>query len=103
MKKTKILSLLLILAICLSALISCGGADGEGEAYIVIERTENGAPVFDLYRVELSALEDRTNGAVGLIEYLAASSPFKYTLNTSGSYVAFIEAIGGLNPNALEN
>lgn len=101
MKNTKrILSLLLLFAILVTALASCGGGkvDLEGVAKIAIERAEGD---YLEYEVDLSKLERHDEGALSLLEYIASEegSTLYYNVQWGGGYGAYVTSIGGLTPD----
>ena len=104
MKKTRILSLILASLVVLSLLVSCGKktVDEEGAATVVVALRDG---TFEAYEVNLSLLESSDEGALSLLEYLASKegSGFTYTVNTSGGYGAYVEAISSLKPQAMSN
>ena len=101
MKNTKrILSLLLLFAILVTALASCGGGkvDLEGVAKIAIERAEGD---YLEYEVDLSKLERHDEGAISLLEHVASleGSTLYYNIQWGGGYGAYITSIGSLSPD----
>ena len=102
MKKTKLLSIILVLALVLSALISCSSESvaKTGTAKIVVEYSGEGGITYDVYDVDLSLLEKRSEGALSLLEYIASQQGSKlyYSVNFGGGYGAYINSIGALYP-----
>lgn len=101
MKRTKIISALIIIATLLCALTSCGGGnvDNKGTATILVD---NGGGDYTSYVVDLSKLKERENGAVSLLEYLSGEKGTDLRYETeSGAYGAYIKSINALNPNPI--
>ena len=93
MKRTKIISALIIIATLLCALTSCGGGnvDNKGTATILVD---NGGGDYTSYVVDLSKLKERENGAVSLLEYLSGEKGTDLRYETeSGAYGAYIKSI----------
>ena len=108
MKKTKILSLLLALLLLLSVLASCAAGENvakSGEALIVIELMEGGEICYETYKVDLSAIENHSEGALSLLEYVGSQEGSKlyYSLNFGGGYGAYVNSISSLSPNAASS
>ncbi len=108
MKKTKILSLILALAMMLCVLASCGVGENvakRGTASIVIETQNEGEEKYIVYEVDLSLLESRDEGALSLLEYIGAqeNSTLYYSVNFGGGYGAYVNSISPLYPDALFN
>ena len=101
-KANKILSALLVVAIMLIALVSCGGGNvaSTGNAKIVVEKAEGDYTVYD---VDLSKLENRDEGAMSLLEYVASleGSTLYYNVQRGGGYGAYITSIDTLTPNPM--
>ena len=100
MKKTKALALLLAMLIAsLLVFTSCTEMQvaDSGTASLVIE--DNGS--YEVYEVDLSKLENRDEGAISLLEYVASleGSTLYFTLNFGGGYGAYINTIGTLSPD----
>ncbi len=100
MKKTKkILPLVLVLAAVLLTLISCKGdalvAD-KGQAQIFIEKYDGS---FVSYTVDLSSLEDRSEGALSVIKYLKESMSLECVIEDAG-YGAYITGIDEISENS---
>lgn len=101
-KANKILSLFLVVAVMLAALVSCGGGNvaSTGNAKLVVEKAEGDYTVYD---VDLSKLENRDEGAMSVLEYVASleGSTLYYNVQWGGGYGAYITSIDALNPNPM--
>ncbi|MBE6534696.1 MAG: aminoacyl-histidine dipeptidase [Ruminococcaceae bacterium] len=99
-KANRILSILLVVAMTLLALVSCAGGivASTGTAKIVVEKAEGD---YSVYEVDLSKLERRDEGAISLLEYIASleGSTLYYNVQWGGGYGAYITSIDTLNPN----
>ena len=89
----------------LSVLVSCGAGENvakSGTASIVIETSGEGSEKFVVYKVDLSLLENRDEGALSLLEYICSQkdSTLYYSATWGGGYGAYINSIGPLNPIA---
>ncbi len=97
-KTTKILTLLLILAMAALCLISCNTTvDDVGTVTVVIEKRDG---AYEAYELSLAELENKSEGAFGLLEALAEreDSHLDYDV-TEGAYGKYINSIGSLVPN----
>ena len=101
-KANKILSLFLVVAVMLAALVSCGGGNvaSTGNAKLVVEKAEGDYTVYD---VDLAKLENRDEGAMSVLEYVASleGSTLYYNVQWGGGYGAYITSIDALNPNPM--
>ena len=103
MKKTKILSLILVIVLMLCVLASCapaGNVADSGKASIVIETKNTGSDKYLVYEVDLSLLESHNEGALSLLEYIGSQegSSLYDSLNFGGGYGAYINSISPLYP-----
>jgi len=103
MKKTKILSIILVIAALLTLLVSCseGNVAKSGSAKIVIESSQADDRKYTVYDVDLSLLENRSEGVLSLLEYISSQkdSTLYYSATWGGGYGAYINSIGALNPD----
>lgn len=108
MKKTKItklLAMLVVVASVLVCLVSCGGnVAASGTAYIVIENGAGADEFYTVYEVDLSKVENKNEGAMALLEYLASEkdSTLYYSINWGGGYGAYVNSIASLTPEGAE-
>ncbi len=104
-KITKLLAILVVIAIAIVGLVSCGGnVASSGTAYIVIENGAGADEPYTVYEVELSKVENKTEGAMALLEYIASQndSTLYYSINWGGGYGAYVNSIGALTPEGAE-
>ncbi len=83
MKRNKILSVIfLVLSLC-AMLFSCdaGGTADQGTATVIIENRDESHTV---YTVDLSRVENRDQGAIGVLEELARSEGIAFTMGIDG-------------------
>ena len=104
MKRTnRLLALILLMALFALILTSCGTENvaAHGTATVVIEERDGS---FTTYGVDLSLLENRSEGALSLLEYLASieGSTLYYNAQWGGGYGAFLTSIGKLTPEGKE-
>lgn len=88
-----------VLAVTVCSLCACFGAvDEAGKVTVVVENRDGS---YKEYKANLEDIENKDEGAVGVIEYLAARSddPLEADLQDS-SYGKFVNSIGGLTPDA---
>ena len=95
MKKS--VSLILTLAIALCSLASCslfGSVAEAGDVTVVIE-TEDGK--YDVYKTYLENVDNKSEGAFGVLEYLRDREDNPLTLNLIDStYGKYLKGIGGI-------
>ena len=105
MKTTKILAILLTVAAIFCCLTSCGGnVAASGTAYVVIENGAGAAEPYTVYEVDLACVENKTEGALALLEYIASleGSDLYYSASWGGGYGAYVNSIGSLYPVGAE-
>lgn len=98
--KRKILALIGVMAIALCSLCACfGTVADEGKATVVIENRDGS---YTEYKLDLGDVEDKSEGAASIIEYLAAreENPLEVDMQ-NGSYGKFVNSIGGLTPDTM--
>ena len=98
MKKTRILAL--IIAVMMLMLSSCslfGSVADEGGVTVAVENGET----YEVYTISLETVENKSEGAWGVLEALAAreKDPL-HLVSESGAYGAFITEIGGIKQDA---
>ena len=104
-KTAKILAILLTIAAIFCCLTSCGGnVAASGTAYVVIENGAGAAEPFTVYEVDLARVENKTEGALALLEYIASleGSDLYYSASWGGGYGAYVNSIGSLYPVGTE-
>ena len=101
--KTKILALLLALCVIFTALTSCdyifgGGVADSGDVTVVVENADGS---YDVYYTCLEEVENKSEGALGVLEKLAAREKDKLHLVVEdGDYGARVLEIGSLKDDA---
>ena len=102
MKKIKILAL--IVAAVMLLMTSCslfGGVDSEGDVTVVVENTDGG---YDVFSVDLEKVENKSEGAKGVLQYLSERKSDKlYVEMTDGIYGAYVSAIGNIKESFTDN
>ena len=89
----------------LACLVSCGGNVSEsGTACVVIENATGSAEPYTVYEVELSKVQNKNEGALALLEYIASieGSTLYYSASWGGGYGAYVNSIGSLSPSPTE-
>ena len=108
MKKTslgKILAFIAVVAMLIACLVSCGGnVAGSGTALVVIENAAGADTPYTVYEVELARVENKNEGALSLLEYIASveGSTLYYSASWGGGYGAYVNSIGTLSPVGTE-
>ena len=97
---TLISALLLIIITLTSCSLLFGEVADEGSVSIIVE-SENGS--YTAYEAELKRVENKSEGAKGLIEYLSAlDENALYLEMQDGAYGAYVSAIGDIRENGAE-
>ena len=96
--KKRILSLVLILVMALSAMTSCdilfGDVADNGDVTVVIENADG---TYDVYKTYLEEVENKSEGAKGVIEHLNKRENNPLTLEmVDSTYGAYVSAIGSI-------
>jgi len=99
--KTRILALFLVVVIALSAMTSCmfyGEVAEQGDVTVVIENADGS---FDVYKTYLEEVENKSEGAKGVIEYLnkRENNPLTFEMVDS-TYGAYVSGIGSIKEDA---
>ena len=101
--KNKILASALTLAIVILSLCSCelifGDVAETGDVTVVIENTDGS---YDVFEVDLEKVENKSEGAKGILEYLSKGSDPLYVDMADSSYGAYVSAIGNIRENTAE-
>ena len=102
--KTKILASILLLAVVLSSLISCnllwGDVAEAGDVTVVVEQADGS---YDVYYAFLEEVENKNEGAKGIVEHMNARKENALTLTmVDSTYGAYLSAIGGIAENGAE-
>jgi hypothetical protein len=104
--KKRILALIILLVMALTALTSCGIIFGSvadsGDVTVVVENSDGS---YDIYKTYLESVENKTEGAKGVIEHLNKRENHKLSLtmidSTYGAYVSAIGSIAESNADKL--
>lgn len=96
--KNKILSLVLICALVIG-LCSCnaffGKVEDKGDVAIVIENADGS---YDVFKADLENVENKEEGAKGVVEYLGSRKNDKLSYEmTDSTYGAYISKIGNIS------
>ena len=79
------------------SVVSCGSVDGQGDVTVVIESRDGSRTEFKVF---LSEVENKDEGAVGVLEHLAAREKNPLALDMSSStYGKFINSVADLTPD----
>ncbi|MBR5144212.1 MAG: hypothetical protein IKW53_04080 [Clostridia bacterium] len=101
--KKKILALLLALVIGLLALTSCdilwGDVADEGKVTVVVENADG---TYEVHDANLSRVENKSEGAKGIIEHLNKNSNL-YLEMVDSTYGAYVSAIGSIKESFADN
>lgn len=102
--KNKILAMLLTVVIAVLAFGSCsyifGDVAEQGDVTVVIENADG---TYDVYKTYLENVENKKEGAKGVVENLRdrEKSPLHLEM-TDGGYGAYVTAIGSIKENGAE-
>ncbi len=97
-KMKKIISLILTVVMMLW-LASCGEFSifgevaGEGDVTVVVENADGS---FEVYKTYLESVENKEEGAKGVLEHLNQRSDGLYLVMQDGTYGAFVTEIGSI-------
>ena len=99
----RILALVLTVVVALMTLTSCeyifgGGVEDSGEVTVVVENSDGS---FDRFKVSLEDVENKNDGAKGIMEHLSGRSDRLYVDMVEGSYGAYVTAVGSIKENSL--
>ncbi len=102
--KKRILALLLALVIALCALTSCdilfGEVADEGNVTVVVENSDG---TYDVFKTNLDAVENKNEGAKGVIEHLNKGESNLYLEMVDSTYGAYVSAIGSIKESFADN
>lgn len=96
--KTRILALILVVVMACTAMTSCNLFYGEvaeqGDVTVVVENADG---TFDVYKTYLEEVENKKEGAEGVVEHLnkRKDNPL-FVEMTDGGYGAYVTAIGSI-------
>lgn len=95
--KIRILALLLALVTAASILSSCslifGDVADSGNFTVLVENTDGS---YEVYKTALDSLENKSEGAKGVVEHLNASDKKLYLEMVDSTYGAYVSAIGNI-------
>lgn len=99
--KNRLLALLLLMAVALATLSSCGIIFGDvaeqGDVTVVVENTDGS---YDVYRTYLEDVENKSEGAKGVVEHLNKRENNPLTLEmVDSTYGAYLSGIGSIKEN----
>ena len=101
--KNRILALLLALVIALFALTSCdilfGDVADEGNVTVVVENTDG---TYDVFKTNLDKVENKNEGAKGVIEHLNSGEDGLYLEMVDSTYGAYVSAIGNIRESLAD-
>ena len=101
--KKKILALLLALVIGLLALTSCdilwGDVADEGKVTVVVENADG---TYEVHNANLDEVENKSEGAKGIIQHLNKNSNLHLEMVDS-TYGAYVSAIGSIKESFADN
>ena len=100
--KNKILSLVLVLVMAITAMTSCdflwGDVAESGDVTVVVENVDG---TYDVYKTYLEQVENKSEGAKGIVEHLnkRENNPLALEMVDS-TYGAYVSAIGSIKEDA---
>ncbi len=103
--KNRILVLILTVAVLMAAMTSCdllfGKVAERGDVTVVVENTDGSYLVYKTY---LENVENKEEGAKGVIEHLHGREENPLSLEmVDGAYGAYVKAIGDIEENPAES
>lgn len=101
--KNRILALILAIVVAAVAFTSCGlifgGVAEQGSVTVVIENTDG---TYDVFETNLENVDNKDEGAKGILEHLNQRKDRLYLEMVDGGYGAYVTAIGSIKENAAE-
>ncbi len=100
----RILSLITLVAILVTALVSCDimGADNKvaayGEATVVVELKDGS---YETYKASLISVQNKKEGAKGVLEHLNQRDDKLHLVMEDSTYGAFVTEIGSIKQDGL--
>ena len=100
--KNKILSLVLVLVMAITAMTSCdflwGDVAESGDVTVVVENVDG---TYDVYKIDLEEVANKSEGAKGVIEHLnkRENNPLALEM-VDRTYGAYVSAIGSIKEDA---
>ena len=101
--KNRIISIVLLAAVCLLSLCCCdyifGDVADDGKVTVVVEESDGG---FSKFTADLAFVEKKYEGAAGVLDYLSGRADRLYVETNDGGYGAYVTAIGSIRENKSE-
>lgn len=102
--KNRIISIILLAAVCLLSLCCCdyifGDVADDGKVTVVVEATDG---TYQVYKTYLESVENKHEGAKGVVEHLNKRGDNPLALEmVDSTYGAYVSAIGSIKENASE-
>ena len=102
--KKRLLALILATLILTLSLVSCdfflGDVDEEGDITVVIENADGS---YDVYKTYLEEVENKDEGAKGVVEHLQAREENSLHLEmVNSTYGAYVSGIGSIKESATD-
>ena len=102
--KKRILAMILVVAVIMAAMTSCdlfyGDVAEQGDVTVVVENTDG---TYQVYKTYLENVENKEEGAKGVIEHLHVREDNPLSLEmVDGSYGAYVKAIGNIEENPAD-
>lgn len=101
--KNRVLALLLALVIALFALTSCdilfGDVADEGNVTVAVENTDG---TYDVFKTNLDKVENKNEGAKGVIEHIDETNDRLYVEMVDSTYGAYVSAIGNIRESLAD-
>lgn len=102
--KKRLLALILATLILTLSLVSCdfflGDVDEEGDITVVIENSDGS---YDVYKTYLEEVENKDEGAKGVVEHLQAREENSLHLEmVNSTYGAYVSGIGSIKESATD-
>ena len=100
MKTRKFLAVILLVCVAILTFASCGFVGESGDVTVVIESRDG---EYTVYKTYLENIENKSEGAVGVLEDLSARENDPLSLDmVDSTYGAYINSIGGLTPDTAK-
>ena len=101
--KNRILALIAALVVLAISLCSCsilfGSVDEQGDVTVVVENTDG---TYSVYGVYLEKVDNKSEGAKGILEYLNTRDDSLYLEMVDSTYGAYVSAIGNIRENPAD-
>lgn len=101
--KNKILALLIAAVLLTMSLCSCdlfwGDVADEGDVTVVVENTDGS---YDVYKTYLESVENKEEGAKGVVEHLNQGSDKLYLKMINGPHGAYVSEIGSIKESTAD-